>query len=115
MILHPEQRSSDRIQLAQLKVRERNGDFEYHFQCANLNETHLFLAKRFNLNNQSQYSELQFTLPNGQLIFISKARIIREELRANQKGSVFEFLGLRENTRLQIFGFFQQYLMKGTA
>ena len=110
-----ELRYLDRIALPIIKVRERNGEFEYFFRAININEEHLFIEGRFCLQSQRSHSELQFSLPNGKVVNVQAARIIREELKAKSKGSIFEFVKIDEISRINLKEFIVSNLLRGTA
>ncbi len=110
-----ERRYFDRISLRNLKVRERNGDFEFFFRGISLNEESLFLEGRFCLNTQRPFSELQFTIPNGKIISVQSSCIVREELRLEKRGAIFKFLKMDEQSRIDLLDFIQCSQMRGTA
>ena len=96
-----ERRNSARIAL-KTKVRETNGDYLFHFECADLSEDGLFLVNKICFNTQEPYSQLSLTLPNGVQLRGITARIVRENRKSEPKGCAYEFLNLSEEARMAL-------------
>ncbi len=107
-----ERRNSPRLSLdsqAFGKVREKNGDYLFTFQAANLSEDGIFLQNKICFSQQDSYSVLSFTLPNGKIISPVTARIVRENRKGEPKGCAYEFLKLSEQDRIELKRFLMAF------
>lgn len=96
-----ERRNSARL-VIQAKVREKNGDYLFTFDAANLSEEGVFLLNKSCFNSQEPYSTLSFTLPNGVQLRNITARIVRESRKTQPQGCAYEFLNLSEEARMEL-------------
>ncbi len=96
-----ERRNSARLALA-CKVREKNGDYLFTHQAANLSEDGIFLVNKICYSEQDHRSTLSFTLPNGKTLSNITARIVRENRKGEPKGCAYEFLNLSEEARMEL-------------
>lgn len=96
-----ERRNSARLVL-DCKVREKNGEYLFSFQAANLSEEGIFLVNKICFSQQDHYSSLAFTLPNGRQLTDITARIVRENRKGEPKGCAYEFLNLSEEARMEL-------------
>ena len=110
-----ERRNSDRIRLPSCWVNEKNGDYFFTFQAADLSEEGIFLRSRMVSPSQTPFSSISFTLPNGVMLRNVTARMVRENRTGSLVGSAFEFVNLSEEARMELRRFFHDYLLKGSA
>lgn len=110
-----EKRNSDRIRLPSCWVNEKNGDYFFTFQAADISEEGLFLRSRMVAGTQDPFSQLSFTLPNGKMLRNVTARIVRETRTGSLVGCAYEFMNLSEEARLELRRFFNDYLLRGSA
>ncbi len=97
-----DRRTSPRLALHQIAVREMNGEYLYSLKAKDLSEEGIFLENKFCVGELEPYSKLTFTLPDGTHFHNLLARIVREQARGISKGCAYEFLNLSEETRMQI-------------
>ena len=110
-----EKRNSDRIRLPSSWVNEKNGDYFFSFQSADISEEGIFLRGRMLSGSQEPFSQLSFTLPNGRMLRNVTARVVREQRTGSLVGSAYEFMNMTEDTRLELRRFFNEYLLRGSA
>ena len=96
-----ERRNSVRLALS-CKVREKNGDYLFTLQAANLSADGLFLTGKLLSSDNAPLSHLSFTLPNGVHLSNLSARIVRETRKGEPKGCAFEFMNLSEEARMEL-------------
>ncbi len=96
-----ERRNSART-VIQTKVREKNGDYLFTLDAANLSEEGVFVLNKSCFSSQEPYSLLSLTLPNGVQLKNITARIVRESRKGRPQGCAYEFLNLSEDARMEL-------------
>jgi hypothetical protein len=109
-----ERRTSDRVKLYGVWVKEENGEYNFSYSVRNISEEGLFMENKMRMGDQEPFSKLSFVLPGGRIIRNICARMVREN-SGRDGGAAYEFLNMPEDIRIELKRFVMEKTLHGNA